>query len=1188
MSDILPIDLGPFRVVDLLGRGGMGLVYRATHRKQGLLVALKVITAGLADSGGYQLRFRREVQLMAGLDHPGIVALLDYGEITPAAAEASTAELQPGSPWYAMEYVHGGSLGQAHVTSWASLRDALTQILDALGHAHARGLVHRDLKPQNILVASEADQPLRLLLTDFGISHPTEDPDLKSTSQIDALVAGTPAYMAPEQYEGRWRDQGAWTDLYALGCLAYWLACGRLPFPGPELLSYCHQHLTLPPPPLTPRFPVADGFQDWIHRLLQKPPLSRFVRAADARWDLDALPDVAPDHVAPPADGAVVVLDGPMNTVIGDLALSATVTIAESPVLHAAARAAPVPTTSVPADVPPMPDAWLPPTVSAAPPRMVDVGMGLFGFRDVPLVGRGEACDQVWRALAEVRKGGMTRCVIVRGEAGMGKSRLVEWMGRRAHELGAASLWRCAYAPFAGPAHGLGAMVSRVLRCGGLDRAKTHRRVEAEILQRGVPSVSAVHLAAGLTELVLLGGAQVDPHSAPAVRFASVAEQFTALRRALEVYGRLRPVIVAIDDVQWGADAIAFARFLLAARDDAPVPVLLLLTVDPEALTDRPLEQQQLLALAGRPDVETLDLPPLPPADQVELVTRLLPLHPELARSLVDRTDGNPLWAVELLGDCVRRGLLESTAEGFRAPGDLLGQLPDTLHTLWTRRLEHALAGLDTHAAINALQVAAALGDPVVWAEWLSVCVAAGTRPPAGFLDVLASHNLIAIATEDQQWRFSHSLLRESLIRAARERGRWRALHRICADALALRYPSGTPGLAERRALHLLEAEALDLAIDPLHVAIGESINTARYDKAQQLLDRYDRLLDELQLAEDDPRRGRSGPRRARIFANQGHPDQARLAAQQALDRATTHHWESVQASARTELGLCARASGELAEAREHLEDAVAIFKRRDERSELARVLLELARVDADQGLRAEATARLLVARKLCEELGDELQAAYCLWFGAELLLAADHHEDARRYARTALAVFEKRGDRNGQCYALNMLAEIDRISGKLDDAALGYRSAMVLAEQIGQLHGVRFLRFNLGLTSLQLRDFDAAHDLFVQVLPFFVKHHLQAVVVSLHAALLACAAARGDLDAVDAHFEVVSDILSRAPGIDLDLATSTELAGELLLEAGDAERAERAWCVALGQWDGLANHARRADLERRLAQLDG
>jgi serine/threonine protein kinase len=202
--------LGPYRVLDVLGRGGMGTVYRGTHVKTEATVALKVIATSLADQERFRRRFATEVETLKRLKHPHIVQLLGYGE-------------EQGHLFYAMEYVSGKTLSESirfqGSLPWPRAIEIAIQIASALKHAHDFGIIHRDLKPANVLVSTDG----QVKLTDFGIAK------LFGNSEVTAAgsVLGTADFMPPEQAEGK--AVTARSDLYALGALIFAMIAGRSP-----------------------------------------------------------------------------------------------------------------------------------------------------------------------------------------------------------------------------------------------------------------------------------------------------------------------------------------------------------------------------------------------------------------------------------------------------------------------------------------------------------------------------------------------------------------------------------------------------------------------------------------------------------------------------------------------------------------------------------------------------------------------------------------------------------------------------------------------------------------------------------------------------------------------------------------------------------------------------------------------
>jgi len=278
-----------YRLDSEIGRGGMGIVYRATDLDLMREVAVKVLPDTTSSSDARQ-RLIREARAAAALNHPHIISVHDVGE----------AE---GMPFFVMELVHGPSLAQSRPTEFSRIVEIATQICTALEHAHTNSIVHRDLKPENILL-STATSSGSVKLADLGLALPSYAARISRVG----LIVGTAAYMAPEQALGQTVDGRA--DLYALGVLLYELTTGRVPFKGDDPLAVVSQHVhasVVPPRVLRPDMPRS--LEAVILRLLAKDPAQRFATAAETQAAL-GLSLLKPDTVsADEGADAVAILD---------------------------------------------------------------------------------------------------------------------------------------------------------------------------------------------------------------------------------------------------------------------------------------------------------------------------------------------------------------------------------------------------------------------------------------------------------------------------------------------------------------------------------------------------------------------------------------------------------------------------------------------------------------------------------------------------------------------------------------------------------------------------------------------------------------------------------------------------------------------------------------------------------------
>lgn len=255
-----------YRIERLLGRGGMGAVYLAHELALDRDVAIKVLPPEQAGAAELRERFKREARTAARLNHPNIVPLHTFGEVS-------------GLVYFVMGFVRGESLGSRIARQGPidpeEARTLLAGICDALDYAHRHGVVHRDLKPDNILIDAETGAPM---LTDFGIAKASfVDAQLTTAGQL----IGTPHYMSPEQASGR-ADIGPRSDLYSLGVLGYEMLSGRLPFDAANPMEALSQRLTSDPKPLTvPGLPSDLALA--VGRCLERDPVNRWPDARSLR-----------------------------------------------------------------------------------------------------------------------------------------------------------------------------------------------------------------------------------------------------------------------------------------------------------------------------------------------------------------------------------------------------------------------------------------------------------------------------------------------------------------------------------------------------------------------------------------------------------------------------------------------------------------------------------------------------------------------------------------------------------------------------------------------------------------------------------------------------------------------------------------------------------------------------------------
>jgi serine/threonine protein kinase len=341
-DDLLGSSIGQYRIQEEIGRGGMGVVYRAVHSEIGQLAAVKVLSSRCAHNPRDVRRFINEAKAVSRIDHPGLVKMFDFGQT------------QTGVPYILMEYLRGELL-KARIERFRKERRAMSvsealrvsrQTAAALCAAHDKGIVHRDLKPSNLMLVPDEEAPCgeRAKLLDFGVARFVTDSGERTAPGV---VVGTAAYMSPEQCAGMGDVDGR-SDIYSLAVMLYEMIAGEPPFQGSfrELLSL---HILQEPLPLGERVPgLASEVAQFIHRMMAKEPSRRpgigLVIEELRRWEGEALPMGAMSP--PPGDEEPVETTSTVRSTRGRATSAATlVTLSEpfaSPRRQAIAATEPV------------------------------------------------------------------------------------------------------------------------------------------------------------------------------------------------------------------------------------------------------------------------------------------------------------------------------------------------------------------------------------------------------------------------------------------------------------------------------------------------------------------------------------------------------------------------------------------------------------------------------------------------------------------------------------------------------------------------------------------------------------------------------------------------------------------------------------------------------------------------------
>ena len=681
---------GRYKLLRFVGKGGMGEVWQAADQRMERDVAIKFPRRPLTDSSAEHW-LAAEAHTVARLSHPHIVSLLD--RTTLPGPDGTLL------PALVFQYVSGKplSLWTDKPRPWMWIRRIAEQILAALAYAHGRGVVHRDLKPSNVLLSGDPRDPWVSLL-DFGIAAwaGIDHTDEIRVRHKDDLIAGTRAYMAPEQALGDRGDIGPWTDLYSLGVVLTELLIGTCPFPGEsaELLWTLRVHNHFAPPNQA----LADlgvPLRRFMLRLLAPDPAQRFGWAADASRSLPiptvddmttGLRDFNPEvtdlllSAVRPADER----DTDHNL---DEATDPNLDDATDPELHGAAgrsfgkeadaiRSAggSVTLELAPADdhavsLPPSwqmdrpdPTAWKDgfKALDQGPdgPAIPAASYALLSMRESPLQGRGDEWQRAWTHLAQAAKENHPALLLVEGPQGRGKTRFARELAAVAEQLGVA---RSHHVRFRADGSGIGALrrlLLRVLRVATLPDEDREDRVRRVLAEAGYPSDA--DLVPRLLSLLTPSQNSRRPEQ----------EEASTAIELFRVLARRRPLLIWLEDIGRARDR-ALSTLLHRLFDaEGPMPVTVLATARNDAETGSDDWPPEWMMLRTDPRTLLLEMSPLEDNAVASVLSFTAGLSEDLGLEIARWGSGDPRAAQQIARHLHETDRLKWTPEGFALKGN--------------------------------------------------------------------------------------------------------------------------------------------------------------------------------------------------------------------------------------------------------------------------------------------------------------------------------------------------------------------------------------------------------------------------------------------------------------------------------------------------------------------------------------
>lgn len=1017
-SEIGTLLANRYEVLRELGRGGMGVVYlckdHVTHER----VALKRLRPpeeSKATRSEESWWFQQEARAVASLEHPAIVRARDFGT------------LHDGSPYLVMDALPGRSIHEwMHTTTmpWSVIWALVDQVLAGLAHAHARHIIHGDLKPSNVMLdlASTGKGP-RAYVLDLGLAWLREsrhDSRLDGAPEPELAVhsgAGTVGWVAPEQIRKQATIVGPATDLYALGCIMYRVLTGKEVFEGnaQEVLR-AHKRSPVPPPPLPDGVPPQVGL--FIQRLLAKKPWHRFELAADARrvWA-----QFRPRH---------------------------------APTLEETVASAPVP--------PPEPSST--PEMGRVVAAARALAPGLLSLRPSPLVARDSERQELMDVVLSVCAGAAPqhRMVALIGEAGVGKSRLSEWMCEQVHERGLMWPLRARYGRTPSPLDGLTGAVNSFYGLQGADRDT----VEQTLLDRWevdkLDNDELSWVAAAAEWLRPTPPGVVQPVGPTGKRFVLDTPElrFAVARRILERIGADRPLLIWFDDLHL-TSANTFETLSRLKRDASKLRLLIVATARSESLETDLDAAVRMEALRADWGGKVLDLRPLAVEETEVLLRATLPLQESAVRAAVAQSRGNPLFALQLLHAWAGGGYFTLEGGKYKVPDEALHGRAITTADLWDERLRAVPTDLRLAA-----YAAAALGDDVRGVVLKSLLSSLGLDPRDALVALTRAQILLASGSD--QFRWPHALLQEHLLGRLHERNDAPAIFRLASNALAHHPEVGSRRIMKHRVRNLLRAGDDDVAARLMFSFIEAAWARGR-DTAATLKDltMLDGRVSGAAAAEYAYWRAEALRHIGKLEEAREQGEAARRAFEQAGDRTREAH-------ALRLLGHLASDQGAPAQGRLQVAAAIARFEELKDERGLAMALVVLGEIDYLLGEHARAREVLLEASQRSDTALDTLGGAQCFLLLAMIETAVGGYRRARELLIHARQAFDALGYRLGIAQCDVVLGHADHRAGEMDAARARALSARAAFRELMNPRGEAACERLLALIAIDTDDYAA------------------------------------------------------------------------------------------------------------------
>ncbi len=1174
---------GRFVLEELIGQGGVGEVWRAhSTNKKNRPFALKMLRPEYLGNAKLRRRFTREARASTKLSHPNIATVYGFGVDEP--------------PYIAMELIEGPTLDSA-IECGISVYDIIKigiQLAAGLAHAHARGVVHRDLKPDNVLL-SKAKLPRKMgqpKIVDFGIATLDDYVGGERETQIGEVV-GTPRYMSPEQAIGE-AVLGPRSDMYSLGLLLYELVVGERPFQEASGLAVMSNHVHDPIPRMVARKGISlpEKLDRIIMRSLRKRSADRWNSCGEMREELETLlAEIKEDPLSRryPSEGL-------HHHVLSKDRVTQEASGLQGSPLKRATEASIV-------------DSWK---------------------QEIPFTGRAKEKEQLRFYADKARHSSAGSIVFLEGEAGVGKSRIANWFKQTLEEEGAFRTHSGAFSP---DVYGLGGareVLDSMFHTAGVPRQKLAQKVEQRLLAWGHDSKEDVLT---LVEFLRPSESTVLPDA------KTRSELFGLLLRIFEVASQRVPRLLFFDDVHWaGLGLYDFLETLVAEIKARSLRIVIVATLRSEDLADRPKIVERLEILRKYPSVHRMIIPRLEHHDGVDLIQAILPSEPELVEIVLERSSGNPLHLIMLLRYLREEKLLE-WKEGRWCATNLQiikNTVPPSLGDLFHARLRQAESHFDGRGRLEkVLQIAAFAGSRFRYDVVKKMLREEGHTLQGSFdIDLehlVAEGFLVEIPGSAQEWYgFSHGLVCDFIVQNTSPEDAQK-LHK--AAALAFSAMTDARNFAFEIAGHFLACGDEDHALRWYKIAGDDSLRRFELYRTSDAFEALLRILDRRLNIESST----SVPLGNVVSMKElGERNVDPALYLEVLSRlgdlyegfgkfmiAERAYRRVVRLIAKTEnlpdnlvrpLGYSWLGLGHIAWQRGDFEAAEWAFRKV---REIVNIYSDQIMLDGEavRGLarvfwyRGEYTAAQVLSEEAFElggKIGHLVGQAESLWILGEINRVIGKADVARekieesmklysqensptglarnmlslaqiaryqknfsearsRYSQT-LAYYENLGDKRGQGQCYNGLGDIERFESHFAEAERHYTTALDLYTAIGVEYDMAVVMANLGINAMARGDFSAAKDYLASAAGIIQSNDYPYLVAGIEYNLALASSLGGELKDIGALLELAS----RTKIADIDYAQPLERLANLYASKGKLDEAKALWKRAKEMYEDL------------------